>query len=784
VAAALVLLLATGGLAYLFVRRSFAQINGSLEVPGLRDRVEIYRDVWGVPHIYAQNEHDVFLAQGYVHAQDRLWQMELNRRIGAGRLSEVFGDATVESDRFLRTIGLYRAAQADLELMPDETLAILQAYADGVNAFIESHTDRPPLEFVLAGFQPEPWTPADSLAWGKVMCMDLGGNWESELLRSRLIAAVGEARARDLDAAYPDAGPFIIPPEAGDYAYADSELLAIHQQIKELSGKGAALLGSNSWVVDGTRTASGRPMIANDTHLGIQMPSIWYEAHLVAGDLDVVGFSFPGVPGVVIGHNRHIAWGVTNLGPDVQDIYVEKINPDDPDQYEFRGTWEQMTVLEEIISIKGREQPETLVVRLTRHGPIMTSVIEDARDVLALRWTALEGGQLLHSVHLLNYARNWDEFRAALSYWQAPSQNFVYADTEGNIGYQMPGDIPIRAKGQGLVPVPGWTGEYEWTGYIPYEELPFVYNPLTHNMVTANHKVVPDDYPYFISHEWAEPYRALRILELLDASDALTIDDARNIQADTYSSVAALLAKHMLRIGPVDWRQERAFRFLENWDGQLESKSGAAGIAEVMLWRMMANTFGDELAPSGLGDALMGRTAPLVHILDDPTNAWFDDEHTATVETRDDILRRSAAETMDYWARRFGDLPGNKHSQWAWGKIHVAEFEHLLGRVEPLHLIFNRGPVPARGSGETVDAAEYERGAFSVQVLASQRQIVDVGGWRNSRSQHTTGQSGQPFHKHYDDMIRPWQEVNHHPMLYELDDIKANQEGLLILEPQ
>lgn len=784
VAAALVLLLAIGGVAYLFVRRSFAQVDGSLEVPGLRERVEIYRDLWGVPHIYAENEHDVFLAQGYVHAQDRLWQMELSRRIGAGRLSEVCGEATIESDRFLRTIGLYRAAQADLEVIPDETLAVLQAYADGVNAFIESHGEHLPLEFVLAGFQPEPWTPTDSLAWGKVMCMDLGGNWENELLRSKLIAAVGETRARDLDPAYPDSGPFIIPAEAKDYAYVDSALLAGYQQIKELSGQGAALLGSNSWVVDGTQTASGRPMIANDTHLGIQMPSIWYEVHLVAGDLDVVGFSFPGAPGVVIGHNRHIAWGVTNLGPDVQDLYVERINPDDPDQYEFQGDWEQMIVLEEIISVKGRDEPETLVVRLTRHGPIMTPVIEDAQDVLALRWTALEGGQLLHSVHLLDYARNWDEFRAALRYWQAPSQNVVYADVEGNIGYQMPGDIPIRAKGEGLVPVPGWTGEYEWTGYIPYEELPFVFNPPTHRVVTANHKVVPDVYPYFISHEWAESYRALRILELLDASDALTIEDSRNIQADTYSSVAALLARHMLRIGPVDWRQERAFRFLENWDGRLESNSGAAGIAEVMLWRMMANTFGDELAPSGLGDAFMGRTTPLVSILDDPTNAWFDDVRTATVESRDDILRRSATETMDYWGRRFGDLPGNKDSQWAWGKIHVAEFEHLLGGAEPLHLIFNRGPVPARGSRETVDAAEYDRGDFAVQALASQRQIVDVGEWRNSRSQHTTGQSGQPFHKHYDDMIRPWQEVNHHPMLYELDDIKANQEGLLLLEPE
>jgi penicillin amidase len=780
----LVLLLILGGIAYLFVRRSFPQVNGVLSVAGLQDRVEVYRDTWGVPHIYAKSEYDLFFAQGYVHAQDRLWQMEFNRRVGAGRLSEVLGEATLESDRFLRTIGLYRAAQADLEVLPEQVIGMLQAYADGVNAFIDTHRDRLPLEFIMLGFTPEPWEPLDTVAWGKVMCMSLGGNWEHELLRQKLLSALGEDRLRELVPPYPEQGPFIIPPEAKSYAYEDISLLDSYREVAALLSAEGAHLGSNNWVVDGSMTDTGRPMLANDTHLGIQMPSIWYENHLVSDDLDVIGFSFPGSPGVIIGHNQHIAWGVTNVEPDVQDLYVEKVNPDNPDQYLFKDTWEDMTIVEETIKVKGRDVAETLIVRLTRHGPIMTPVLEDTEEVFALRWTALGAQQLLRSVYMLDRASNWDEFRAALRYWHAPSQNFVYADVEGNIGYQMPGEIPIRAEGEGLVPVPGWTGEYEWTGYIPFEELPFVYNPPTHYIVTANNKVVPDDYPYFISHEWAEAFRARRIAELLQAKDNLTVDDFRDIQADTFSMPAAVLTPYILELGPEDWRQERAYRFLEDWDFCIDSDSGAAGIFEVMLWRLLSNTFGDELEQAGVHETtFLGFATSLMGIIEQSDNAWFDDVNTPQLEDRDAIIRRSARETMEFWARRYGDLPGNKDSQWAWGKVHVARFEHPLASVEPLHLIFNRGPVPSRGSSETVSAAGYTRGDFAQRTVPSQRQIVDVGAWSNSRWQHTTGQSGQPLHKHYADMIGPWQQVQHHPMLYEKGDIRANMEGLLLLEP-
>jgi penicillin amidase len=782
----LVFAVVLGGGAYVvFVRNTFPRTQGTLSVAGLQGPVEVYRDKWGVPHIFAENEHDLFVAQGYVHAQDRLWQMEFNRRVGAGRLSEVLGESTLDSDRFLRTIGLYRAAQADLEVTPPEVLAVLQAYADGVNAFIATHQQSLPLEFTLLGFKPEPWTPADTVVWGKVMSMTLGGNWESELVRQQLITALGEAKVHEVLPPYPAEGPFIIPSEAKSYGRLDTSFLDDYQEVKALTGAigtGYAALGSNNWVVDGTKTATGRPLLANDTHLDIQMPSIWYEVHLVAGALDVVGFSFPGTPGVIIGHNRDIAWGVTNAGPDTQDLYVEKINPANPNQYEFRGQWEDMTVIAEEIRVKGRSDPEQLTVRLTRHGPLMTPVISDATEQLALRWAALEGGGLFRSVYLLDRASNWDEFRTALHYWQAPSQNFVYADKDGNIGYQMPGDIPIRAKGQGLVPVPGWTGEYEWTGYIPFDELPFVYNPPTHYIVTANNKVVPDRYPYFISAEWADPSRAQRISDLLHKNDNLTVDDMRDIQADTYSIPAAKLMPYVLALGPEGWLQERAFKFLRAWDFRVDKDSGAAGIMEAIVWRTLVNTFGDELENAGISDRTwMASVSGLFNIMQQRDNPWFDDVRTPEVEDRDAILRRSVQEAMEFWSRRFGDLVGNLDSQWAWGKLHTATFDHPLGSVKPLDLIFNRGPLAARGSWCTVDAAAYAAGDFAMTAVSSQRQIVDVGAWENSRSQHTTGQSGQPFNKHYDDMIQSWEAVKHHPMLYEKDDIVANQEALLTL---
>ena len=784
----IVLLLIAGG-GYVFVRRSFPETDGTIQVADLKSRVEVYRDQQGIPHLYADNLEDLFFAQGYVHAQDRLWQMEFNRRIGNGTLSEVLGEATLSTDRFLRTIGLRRAAEADWAVLDDKTRLILESYAAGVNAFIESHKDRLPLEFTILGFKPAPWTPLDSLVWGKMMCWDLGSNWETELLRAELVDKLGEEKVQELLPPYPDEGPFIIPSEVKSYAGLGAGILDEYAGVESLLDWGGEGVGSNNWVVDGTRTTTGMSLLANDPHLGLGLPSVWYEMGLHGGGFDVVGASFPGVPCIIIGHNQHIAWGVTNVGPDVQDLYIERINPANPYQYEYQGQWKDMEVVQEEIKVKGQDEPAVLEVRLTGHGPIINDVVKSLKDspqVLAFRWTALEGGRLFQSVYMLNQARNWEEFRAALRHWVVPAQNFVYADVEGNIGYQTSGDIPIRANGQGLVPVPGWTGEYEWTGYIPFDELPSAYNPPTHFIVTANNKVVPDDYPYFISYEWSAPYRAQRIVHLLTAKDKLSVQDFRQIQADTYSIPGEQLVPYLLALEPQGTLEEQALEQLRAWDFRNEIDSPGAAIFQVFYLQLVENTFADELG-EGLFEDYLDRDEfhhiALERLIKQPDSPWFDDVSTAEVEGRDEIVRRSFKEAIAYLSDRFGDTP----SRWTWGRLHTMTFAHdPLGKsgIGPLEMLFNRGPIPARGSGYTVDAASFDYTApFAVTHGVSYRQIIELGDWENSLFIHTTGQSGHPLHKHYADMIAPWQAVEYHPMHFDKASVEADKEGVLILTP-
>lgn len=769
-----------------FVRRPWPKINGDIAVEGLSATVEIIRDEWGVPHIYAQNEHDLFFAQGYVHAQDRLWQMEFNRRVASGTLSAILGQATLDTDRFMRTIGLRRAAEKDWALAEGETREALQAYADGVNAFIESNGSLP-LEFTILGTQPEPWTPVDTLAWGKVMSYFLCGNYDEELLRARLIAGLGQKAAQQLMPPYPGDGPFIVPPEALDYAWLrDGEFLQLDAAALG-GGWPRTDWGSNNWVVHGSRTATGLPLLANDMHLGLEMPAVWYENGLHSGRFNSVGYSFPGVPMVIVGHNERIAWAVTNLPSDVQDFYIEKLDdPAHPTQYEFQGGWRDLEVLHETIEVKG-ESPVTLQVLSTHHGPIMNRVLGNLpyAEPLALRWTALDGTYLFNAVHGINLATNWDEFRQALTYWDAPSQNFIYADVDGNIGYQSPGKIPIRAAGhQGSVPVPGWTGEYEWQGFIPFDELPRTYNPPAGFIATANNKVVTDDYPYRITDDWSAPYRAQRIVDLLAADDSITIEDMRNIHAQTYSLPAEALLPYLSTVEPEGALQAQALDLVRQWDLYNEADRVGASIYQVWCWFLVENTFRDEL-----GDALMDRYRAysnshvplLIDWLAQPDNPWFDNVTTAAVEDRDEIVARSFAQAVDWLAAGYGKDP----AQWQWGKLHTKTFVHNpLGQsgIGILESLFNSDTIPARGDNFTVNAASYSFAApFAMGDGVSQRYIADLSDFGNSLSIHSTGQSGHLFHAHREDFIALWQNVEYHPMLFGRDQIEAGAEGSLTL---
>jgi penicillin amidase len=785
----LVLAVVIAAAATWFVRRPWSKVDGTISVPGLQEPVEVLRDEWGVPHIYAETEHDLFFAQGYVHAQDRLWQMEFNRRVGSGTLSAVLGEATLETDQFLRTIGLRRAAERDWEVLDGESRGMVEDYASGINAYIELHRDRLPLEFTILGVDPEPWTPVDIVAWGKVMSLSLCGNYEMELLRAHMIAELGAEAAQQLMPPYAGGTPLIVPAEVQNYDGLRGTARWGNDALATVLGGNRSDWGSNNWVVHGDRTSTGKPFLADDTHLGLDMPSIWYENGLHGGRYDSVGFSFPGTPMVVIGHNGRIAWGVTNLPADVQDFYIERLDDGaNPTRYEFEGQWSDLEVVPETIEVKGAEAV-TVEVLITRHGPIMNGVIGslEGAEPHALKWTALEGGYLFDSLRLINLATNWDEFRHALSFWDAPSQNFVYADVEGNIGYQMPGKVPMRvADHQGTVPVPGWTGDYEWQGYIPFDELPSVLNPPVGYLVTANNKVVSDDYPHLITHDWSAPYRAQRITDLLAANDQVTAKDIRDIQAQTYSLPGEALQPYLDAVVPENDRQSATLALVQGWDLHNDSDSPGASIYQAWYWRLVQDTLRDEL-----GDDLMeaylesadNHVPAMIDLMAQPDSPWFDDTDTTQIESRDDIVQRSFASSVAGLAEQHGEDP----NQWDWGGLHSKTFIHQpLGvcGIGPIEGLFNSKTLPARGDSFTVDAAWYDyTDPFAMTGGSSQRLIADLGNLENSQTMHTTGQSGQLGHPHREDMIELWEDVRHHPTLFTRSQADRHAKSLLTLTP-
>ncbi len=785
----------------LWTRQSLTQKSGDVHLQGLHEAVEVITDRYGVPHIYASNEDDLYFTQGYIHAQERLWQMEFNRRIAAGRLSEIFGPLTLELDRFCRRIGMHRAAALDVEQLAEHDRRVLDAYAQGVNSFIQQNSKKLPVEFRLLHLQPELWKAADTLQWGKLQAWSLSGNWETELIRARLVDKLGVERASRLEVGYDPGHPLIVPPGAA-YQGINLGLLEQYEQIKTLSGL-SALGGSNNWVVDGTLTASGAPILCNDPHLGQSIPSVWFECHLIAGDIDVVGASFPGSPGVIIGHNQHIAWGVTNAVSDVQDLYIEKFNPENPHQYEFMGAWEDAQVIREEILVKDQAMPVIEEVRVTRHGPIITHLpqISEGQEKkaelpLALRWTALDHGKIVAAVRNLNRAINWEEFLTALHDWDAPPQNFVYADTSGNIGYVMAGAIPIRAKGQALLPMPGWTGEYEWTGLIPFEELPQTFNPEQHFLVTANNRVIDDTYPYYITHEWLNGYRAQRIRDLLTSKDKLTLDDMVEIQSDQYAIPATAIVPFILQINADTPLKRAAHDILRTWNYVLEPDSIGASIYTTFLRKLESIALGamigdDETLLSsyrGVGFSILStlngyasRSKPLlIRLLQEQDDQWF---AASAISNGPRSWSVALARAFDATIDELSTKLGSNILHWQYSAIHKMSYNHPLGMIKPLDAIFNRGPFPFGGDADTVSMGNTSpQDPTNVIVVPSYRQIVDLGNLANSRSIHAPGQSGHPADKHYDDFIKLWQENKHHPMLFTREAIESEAEATLFMQ--
>lgn len=822
IALVLITILALVILIPLNLRRSFPQAAGEIRLSGLDGPVDIYRDQFGVPNIYARTKHDLFFAQGYVHAQDRFWQMDLWRHQGAGRLSELVGDSTLETDVFLRTLGWERVSRDELQNLDNESLTILQSYSEGVNAYLSDHQGAAlSMEYFFLpvlnrGYQIQPWEPLNTVTWAKAMAWDLSGNMDTEIDRAELLKTLSPQQVAQLFPPYPSDHPVIVPDAALPSSYSDPResdptlwttlspaLRQVRGQMLELDslfGGRFEGIGSNSWVLSGERTATGKPLLANDPHLGAQMPSIWYEVGLHCAPksaecpYEVSGFSFAGVPGVIIGHNDRIAWGFTNVGPDVMDLYIEKINPANPDQYEFEGKWVDMQVIQDSIQVAGG-QPKDLTVRLTRHGPLITEAygLQDFAEkagvdlpedyAIALHWTALEPSNVFRAIWRFNRAQNWEQFRDAARDFAVPSQNLVYADVDGNIGYQMPGNVPIRNKDHsGELPVPGWTGEYEWQGYIPFEELPFSFNPSQGYIVTANNAVVGPDYPYAISLDWDHGFRAQRITDMIEsASNKITIEDIQRMQGDDRALIAESIVPVLMQISLEDSHVSQARDLLLDWDYQLRMDSAPAALFGVFWKHLLDITFADDLPefykPSG-SDTWMEIMRQMVA---EPESAWWDDHSTAQTETRDDIFRKALAAAVNELDGSLGNDPGN----WKWGDLHTLTFQNQVMTNFPLvQKLFDRGPFRTSGGSDIVNATGWNSSqSYEVQSLPSMRMIVDLGALNNSLSMHTTGQSGHAYHPHYIDMADPWRTIQYHPMLWDQDQVQSAAEGHLILSP-
>ncbi|MFB7249391.1 penicillin acylase family protein [Microbacterium sp. NPDC056234] len=857
IAAVVVIAVAAGFFLAWTIGRSFPQTSGHVELDGLEAQVTVQRDASGIPTITADSSGDLFHAQGFVHAQDRFFEMDFRRHVTSGRVAEMFGESQVATDMFLRTLGWRDVAEEEVAAMDETTLGYYQAYADGVNAYLATRSGADlSLEYAVLGIQNpdyevEPWEPADSVAWLKAMAWDLRTNIEDEAERAILASQLGadgtdaattQALLEQLYPAYPfEQNPVIVPkistvPALGtettaepaaytaptdDEAAAQAAMTTVDWQEADSVIEAASLLigdvgegiGSNSWVVSGALTESGMPLLSNDPHLGASLPSVWYQVQLKCSEVteecpfDVGGFSFSGLPGIVIGHNAQVAWGFTNLTTDVTDLYVERV---DGESYWRDGQLVPLEVREETIKVAGASDIP-LTIRETVHGPIISGLTDDASAIaddpvvgtggtvlplagapevpegeyaISLRWTALDAGTTATAIFALATAQDFDDFRYAASLFDVPAQNLIYADVDGNIGYQTPGSLPTRGAGDGWLPQPGWDSAYDWTGYIPFEELPVAYNPSSGYIVTANNAIVTDDYAHFLSRDWDYGYRAARIAHMIErraAAAPLTAQDMRQIQMDNEMWIGKQLATALGGIEVDGKGPEQAVALLRGWDAQNSASSAAAAYANVLWSNLAQNIFANRESPLPLGS--QSRLFTVVGgMLDDPEDPLWVNE-AIDVDGKDAMLKLSAEQAYDELAGLQGETP----SRWSWGGLHALSLvSDTFGSsgIAPIEWLFNRGPYTVGGGASIVNATGWELGeSYATTTVPSMRMVVDMSDLDASSWIHLTGASGHAFDDHYTDQTEDWAAGVQRRWAFSADAVDAATVETLVLRP-
>jgi len=762
------------------VYRPLPQLDGKVSLGGLQGAVTVERDQWGVPHIRAGSMEDLVEAQGYAMAQDRLWQMDLLRRVARGELSEILGPVTADVDKEFRVLDFGRAARRDYEQMDPEGRNILAAYARGVNQFIDQHASKLPMEFTLLRYQPTPWNPTDTLVIAGYMYRTLADTRRSELHRAIIKEKVSPEIAKDLFNEASSLDHYVVGDpnrenslhdesqansDDDDDEMDDDDVIKAEKDSPVMPGAAAApdltsllamnvkdwveesqrdirhSLGSNNWVVSGAHTATGKPLLANDTHLELSIPPIWYEIHLTAPGWNVKGFTLPGAPLVVIGHNDKLAWGFTNNGADVQDLYVETFNPANPDEYRANGQWKKADVFDEVIKVKGADEQHMRLV-VTRHGPVVQQVGDKH---YAMRWTALEPGGLSVSYFLLGKAQNWHEFLDIMKTVWGPAQNVVYADVEGNIGYIMGARVPMRKKGRGDVPVPGDTDEYEWTGYIPFDQLPKSFNPESGFIVTANARVVGPDYKPYLTDKWEEPYRTARIYDLLNDKHDLRPEDMLKVQADAYSIPHAFIAEQLVAAAkvapPKDSRAKKLIAQSKDWNGIADANSTVVAFLQSTMYRAL----------NLILEAQLGNDAEkydwrklnfLQRTLQERPARWL----PSTYKNYDELLTAAADQAVERLEQKTKDA---NPEDWDWKRFNYLDMLHPLGREGVLKKLLSITDQPQSGTDWSPRAASRDHGP-------TMRFVANTANWDESIFLIPAGESGQPGSEHYRDQFSYW----------------------------
>jgi penicillin G amidase len=769
----------------------------SVQIKGIKDRITIRRDERGIPYVEAQNDEDLYFAQGYATAQDRLFQLDLFRRTARGELAEVLGagpnNVALDQDKLHRTYGFAQAVEAELANASPRSRTMLEAYARGVNAYASSLDPKSmPPEFQLLQYSFRPWTPADSLAVIKIFYEALSDTWRLDIMRQAMSVLPAEKRAELLPEISPidvlvvgkdtpskiksvaRIRPERVSPEALAKLAHNQEIAAA--ALDRIGFYADALAASNNWVVSGKRTVTGKPLLSNDPHLRATAPSTWHMVHLSAPGVRVAGVTAAGLPGVILGHNERIAWGFTNVGPDVQDLYIEKFNPDNPKQYQTPSGWQDVVVRREEIKVrKGIGSSEHDIVNhdvtVTRHGPI---IFEGDGKRYALRWTALDPSRNNpESTQVLNRAHNWSEFNTALESFTAPTQNIVYADVDGHIGYHAAGLVPIRKSGDGSVPYDGSTDAGEWTSYIPIAKLPTVYDPPSGIIVTANQRIVGTDYPYFLTHSWAQPYRARRIWDLLNEKPKLSAEDFRRILGDVYSIAGVSFTREavkLLRTKPADEKLKAHLDAFEKWDGQVNAESTVAP-----LMAQLRLAFRSKILTAALGPELVRNyqwsnfDTTLDRVIKEQPAAWLPKEFSSYA----DLLRACYDEAIATLTKNLGA----DESKWTWGEMAKARFPHPLSGAPLIGGQFTIPPFPQNGTGGFIGAT------VNVGQSVSMRLIADPSDWDKTQQGIALGESGLPKSPHWSDQLADWRAVTPREFPFTQPAVLKATKETLILEP-